>query len=78
LIGLRLPDFVACLLAGIILTNTIPLIFKKFPWPSNTPSLALIADLSLGLFLAMSLMSLQLWTLVGIGGSIAVIGSVYR
>lgn len=72
-IGLRLPDFVTCLLAGIFLTNTIPFIFKRFPWPANTPSLALISDVSLGLFLAMSLMSLQLWTLAGMGGAIAVL-----
>ncbi|WP_017296233.1 sodium/glutamate symporter [Geminocystis herdmanii] len=73
LMGVKLPDFVACLLAGIILTNTIPLIFKKLPWPTDTPSLALIADVSLGLFLAMSLMSLQLWTLAGVGGSIVIL-----
>ncbi|MBR8829601.1 MAG: Sodium/glutamate symporter [Chroococcopsis gigantea SAG 12.99] len=72
-LGLRLPDFVACLLAGIILTNTIPLMFKRFPMPSDTPSLALISDVCLGLFLAMSLMSLQLWTLAGMGGSIALL-----
>ncbi|MGI0483260.1 sodium/glutamate symporter [Geminocystis sp. CENA526] len=73
LLGLRLPNFVACLLAGIILTNTIPLIFKRFPWPTDTPSLALISDVSLGLFLAMSLMSLQLWTLTEIGISIVIL-----
>ncbi|PSF37807.1 sodium/glutamate symporter [Aphanothece hegewaldii CCALA 016] len=72
-IGLRLPDFVTCLLAGIFLTNTTPYIFRRFPWPANTPSLALISDVSLGLFLAMSLMSLQLWTLAGMGGPIAVL-----
>ncbi len=72
-LGLMLPAFVSCLLAGIILTNTIPLVFKKFPWPAETPSLALTSDVSLGLFLAISLMSLQLWTLTGIGGVIAVI-----
>ncbi|MEA5511471.1 sodium/glutamate symporter [Crocosphaera sp. UHCC 0190] len=71
LIGLKLPDFVACLLAGIILTNIMPLILKRFPWPTETPSLALISDLALGLFLAMSLMSLQLWTLADMGGAIA-------
>ncbi|MEB3122620.1 MAG: sodium/glutamate symporter [Snowella sp.] len=71
--GLRLPAFVSCLLAGIILTNTIPIFFKRFPWPSDTPSLALISDVSLGLFLAISLMSLQLWTLAGMGGAIAVL-----
>jgi len=62
--GLQLPTFVTCLFAGILLTNSIPFIFKNIKWPTNTPSLALISDLSLGLFLAMSLMSLQLWTLI--------------
>ena len=72
-LGLMLPAFVSCLLAGIVLTNTIPLVFKQFPWPAETPSLALISDVSLGLFLAISLMSLQLWTLADIGGVIALI-----
>lgn len=72
-IGLKLPVFVGCLLGGIILTNTVPLVFKHFPWPSDTPSLALISDVSLGLFLAMSLMSLQLWTLVDLAGPIALL-----
>ncbi len=72
-LGIKLPLFVSCLFAGIILTNTIPYIFKRITWPTNTPSLALISDLSLGLFLAMSLMSLQLWTLVDIGGPILII-----
>jgi len=72
-IGLKLPVFVSCLLAGIILTNTMPLVFKRFPWPSDTPCLALISDVSLGLFLAMSLMSLQLWTLIHLAGPIALL-----
>lgn len=72
-IGLKLPLFVSCLLAGIILTNTVPLGFKRFPWPSDTPALALISDVSLGLFLSMSLMSLQLWTLVDLAGPIALL-----
>jgi len=71
--GLKLPLFVSSLFAGIILTNTIPYIFKNVNWPTGTPSLALISDLSLGLFLAMSLMSLQLWTLAGLGGPILII-----
>lgn len=73
LIGLKLPVFVTCLLAGIFLTNTLPYLFKHFPWPADTPSLALISDVSLGLFLAMSLMSLQLWTLAGMGATIAIL-----
>lgn len=71
--GLKLPDFVTCLLAGIFLTNTIPSLVKRFPWPAETPSLALVSDISLGLFLAISLMSLQLWTLVDLAGPILLI-----
>ena len=66
--GLKLPDFVAALVAGIVLTNVIPRLFPRLPWPTGTPPLALIADLALGLFLAMSLMSLQLWTLLDAAG----------
>ena len=70
--GLKLPEFVTSLFAGIVLTNTVPLVLPKLRdrWPTSTPSLALISDLSLGLFLAMSLMSLQLWTLADLAGSI--------
>jgi len=66
--GLMLPDFVACLFAGIILTNTVPRLFPKMQWPTGSHSLALISDVSLGLFLSMSLMSLQLWMLAGLAG----------
>lgn len=62
--GLRLPVFVPCLFGGIILTNTIPYLWKSVSWPTGTPTLALLSDFSLGLFLAMSLMSLQLWALI--------------
>ena len=68
--GLDLPSFVTCLFAGIVVTNIGPLIFRRLYWPARSRSLALISDLSLGLFLAMSLMSLQLWTLAGMGGPI--------
>jgi len=72
-LGLKLPLFVTCLFAGILITNLIP---KSFPritgtqWPTRTPAIALIADVSLGTFLAMSLMSMQLWTLVDLAGPI--------
>ncbi|HDY81944.1 MAG TPA: sodium/glutamate symporter [Halieaceae bacterium] len=66
--GLMLPDFVACLFAGIILTNTVPRLLPKIKWPTGSHSLALISDVSLGLFLSMSLMSLQLWMLAGLAG----------
>jgi ESS family glutamate:Na+ symporter len=72
-LGLKLPLFVTCLFAGILITNLVP---KSFPrisgrgWPSRKPAIALIADISLGTFLAMSLMSMQLWTLVELAGPI--------
>ena len=43
-LGLRLPLFVTCLFAGILITNLVP---KQFPtltgthWPTRTPSMAL-------------------------------------
>lgn len=72
-LGFELPLFVPCLFAGILLTNLVP---KNFPrltgtrWPSRTPSMAVIADMALGTFLAMSLMSMQLWTLIDLAGPI--------
>jgi len=75
-LGLKLPLFVTCLFAGILITNLIP---KNFPrisgrsWPSRKPAIALIADVSLGTFLAMSLMSMQLWTLVDLAAPILTI-----
>jgi len=69
-LGVQLPMFVSCLFAGILLTNSLPLMFKKMRWPTGTSSLALVSDLSLSLFLAMSLMSLQLWTLADLAGPI--------
>lgn len=63
-LGFKLPVFVTCLFGGIILTNTVPYIWKSVPWSSGKSTLALLSDFSLGLFLAMSLMSLQLWTLI--------------
>ena len=70
LVGVDLPEFVTALFGGIVLANTIPVFIKRFPWPGETPSMALLADLSLGLFLAMSLMSMQLWALGDVFGTI--------
>jgi len=72
-LGLQLPLFVTCLFAGIVVTNALPQSFPRLTgtkWPSRKPAVALIADISLGTFLAMSLMSMQLWTLVDLAGPI--------
>ncbi|MGI9482242.1 MAG: sodium/glutamate symporter [Hyphomicrobiales bacterium] len=71
--GFKLPLFVTCLLAGILLSNTVPHIFPGISWPARTNSLALVSDFSLGLFLAMSLMSMQLWTIAGLAGPLMII-----
>ncbi len=75
-LGLKLPLFVTCLFAGILITNTIPDNYPRISgnkWPTRTPAMALIADISLGTFLAMSLMSMQLWTLIDLAGPIITI-----
>lgn len=71
--GIKLPLFVVCLLVAICMTNTIPAIFPRVRWPARSRSLALISDLSLNIFLAMSLMSMQLWTLGGLGPALVII-----
>ena len=67
---LLLPSFVGCLLAGILLRAAADLLVRNgrgrlWNWPSMQPGLALISDISLGLFLTMALMGLQLWSLQG-------------
>lgn len=66
--GLRLPLFVPCLIVGILLANLKTLLFPASPKISGTPTLALISEFSLSVFLAMSLMSMKLWTLAGLAG----------
>lgn len=74
-LGLFLPLFVPCLIVGILLSNLLPRRrpWFRFRWPSRTPALSLIADISLGAFLAMSLMTIQFWTLVDLAGPILLI-----
>ena len=72
-LGLKLPLFVACLLTAIVLTNTLPRLVPALPWPARSRSLALISDLSLSVFLAMSLMGMQLWTLEELGPAVVVV-----
>lgn len=71
--GFKLPLFVTCLLTGIVLSNTIPMFFPKLPWPARTKSLAIVSDFSLSLFLTMSLMSMQLWTIASLAGPLLIL-----
>ncbi|MGD1925355.1 MAG: sodium/glutamate symporter [Paracoccaceae bacterium] len=73
--GLRLPLFVPCLIIGILIANVQPRLFPNAPIITGTPVLALISEFSLSVFLSMSLMSMQLWTLADLAGPLfAVLG----
>jgi ESS family glutamate:Na+ symporter len=63
-VGLRVPLFVSCLVAGIVIRNTVPRIFPRV-WRGREVGLSLISDISLGMFLIMALMGLQVWELQG-------------
>lgn len=69
--GIMLPLFVPCLLTGIVLSNTVPHFFTAIDWPARSASMALIQEFSLSVFLAMSLMSMELWTLASSAGVLA-------
>jgi ESS family glutamate:Na+ symporter len=65
--GLKLPLFVSCLIGGILIGNVRNLILKKEElYPGAKLGIALISDISLGMFLTMALMGLQLWELQGL------------
>ncbi len=65
-LGLLLPLFVPCLFVGMIVGNLMGL--APFLAPvSHTPALSLVSEFALGVFLAVSLMALQLWALAGHG-----------
>ncbi len=67
-LGLKLPLFVACLLVAIALSNSVPYLLPKVHWPARTKALAVLSDFSLSLFIAMSLMSMQLWSVAELAG----------
>lgn len=75
-LGINLPLFVPCLVMGIVLSNTVPLAFPRLRWPARTAALELISGYALSIFLAMSLMSMQLWTLAGSAGPLFVLVAV--
>jgi glutamate:Na+ symporter, ESS family len=71
-LGSNLPLFVCCLFAAIFLTNTVPRLVKVREL-APARSLAIVSDIALGIFLTMSLMSLQLWTIAALAGPIIAI-----
>ena len=70
----QLPMFVSCLMAGILIGNCRNLFLQKEEaYPGAKLGIALISDISLGMFLTMALMGLQIWELQGL---VAFISSV--
>ena len=67
--GVKPPLFVVCLLVAILVSNIVPRLLPAVEWPMRSRPLALISDLSLNIFLAMSLMGMRLWMLGGLGRS---------
>jgi ESS family glutamate:Na+ symporter len=61
--GHTLPLFVTCMFGGVLLVNIVPYIIPKLNCSTNSPTLAVVSDLSLGLFLAMAMMALKFWEL---------------
>lgn len=68
-LGFTLPGFLTAMFTGIVITNLVDLL--KIKVAANATSL--ISDISLELFLAMSLMSMKLWTLASAAGPILVV-----
>ncbi len=67
--AMPLPGFLTAMFVGIVLTNGLDVAGVEL----DKPSISLCGDVSLQLFLAMSLMSLQLWTIAGAFGSLLIV-----
>jgi len=67
--GLSLPGFLTAMMVGIVITNLSDVFGKSL----SKITIDRAGELSLQLFLAMSLMSMQLWSLVGAAGPILVV-----
>jgi glutamate:Na+ symporter, ESS family len=65
----RLPGFLTAMFVGIVITNTADVIRR----PVHRVTLARFGDVSLHVFLAMSMMAIQLWTLGNAASAILLI-----
>jgi ESS family glutamate:Na+ symporter len=63
--GVKLPQFVSCLMAGIVIGNVFKRYLPRLRWEGQEQGLALISDIALGMFLVMALMGLKIWELQG-------------
>ncbi|NRB36862.1 MAG: sodium/glutamate symporter [Pseudomonadales bacterium] len=68
-VGISLPPFLTAMFVGIVLTN----LADVFKWDFNAASVNRAGEISLQLFLAMSLMSVQLWQLANAIGPLLLV-----
>ncbi|MGH1416404.1 MAG: sodium/glutamate symporter [Pelagimonas sp.] len=71
-LGLKLPLFVPCLMSAILVANVVPALFPKKTFYARSKATDLISQFSLSVFLSMSLMSMELWTLASSAGVLTV------
>ena len=67
--GVLLPGFLTAMFVGIVITNIIDVTRAQM----NLVTIDKIGEVTLALFLSMSLMSMQLWTLAGAAGPILIV-----
>lgn len=67
--GVRLPGFLTAMFVGILITN----VADSMKHPLNPAVVEKFGDISLNVFLAMSMMAIQLWTLSGAATAIMVV-----
>ena len=72
-LGVRFPLFVTCLIVGMVATNTVPKTFPKMPWPAHTRALSVLSDFSISLFIVMSLMAMELWSIASLAGPMIIL-----
>ena len=70
--GVVLPGFLTAMGVGIVLTNTADILGRPF----SEVAIDRISQLSLPLFLAMSLMGMQLWVIANAAGAILLVLTV--
>ncbi len=67
--GMRLPGFLSAMFVGIVIVNLAD-VFKQ---PLDTTVLDKFSDIALNIFLAMSMMAIQLWTLAAAAHVITIV-----
>lgn len=70
-VGLRLPLFVPSMLVAIAASNLYAVLLPRAPRVARSATLALVTDFALGVFLALSLMSMDLAALADTGALVA-------